>query len=331
MLYLTTRDKFDTYTVYHTLKNDTAPNGGLFFPFRLPSISMDSLKGKTFCECVADVLNLFFSAGLTGKEVEFCVGRYPIRFQTAHQKIMVAQLWRNLDGSYAKMEKRLAAKIANAQETNVFISSWAAIGIRIAVLYGVFAQLKDEAVGDCVDVAVHSGDFRTVMATWYARKMGVPIGNIICACDQNSVVWDFLRLGELRTASKDLAIGEMERLICWSLGVNEVMRYCETLHNGGIYTLDPASIKTISDGIFAAVVSGDRLSSVISNVYRTSSCVLDPFTAAAYGGLMDYRTKSGESRTALLLADQSPLDFESSVCDAMNIAAGDLKKLLSHS
>ena len=77
MLYLTTRDKFDTYTVYRTLHEDTAPNGGLFFPFRLPAVSLETLKGKTFCECVADVLNLFFSAGLTGKEVEFSVGRYP--------------------------------------------------------------------------------------------------------------------------------------------------------------------------------------------------------------------------------------------------------------
>ena len=63
MLYLTTRDKFDTYTVYRTLNDDTAPNGGLYFPFRLPNVTMESLKGNSFCECVASVLNLFFSAG----------------------------------------------------------------------------------------------------------------------------------------------------------------------------------------------------------------------------------------------------------------------------
>lgn len=331
MLYLTTRDKFDTYTVYHTLKNDTAPNGGLFFPFRLPSISMDSLKGKTFCECVADVLNLFFSAGLTGKEVEFSVGRYPIRVQTAHQKILVAQLWRNLDGDYAKMESRLADRIRGSEDKTTFLTSWVSISIRIAVLYGVFAQLQEETANVCVDVAVPAGDFRLMMATWYARKMGLPIGNIVCACDHDSVVWDFLRLGELRTSNEDAANVELERLICGTLGVNEVLRYCDIRQKSGVFTLDSVSKKSLSEGIFAAVVSSDRLNSVISNVYRTSSCVLDPITAAAYGGLMDYRARSGESRAALLLADQSPLDYESAVCDAMNIAAGDLKKLLSHS
>lgn len=331
MLYLTTRDKFDTYTVYRTLHEDTAPNGGLFFPFRLPAVSLETLKGKTFCECVADVLNLFFSAGLTGKEVEFSVGRYPIRFQSAHQKIFVAQLWRNLDGSYAMMEHRLAARICNRQEKNVFISSWVAIGIRIAVLCGVFAQMQEDTVSNGVDVAVPAGDFRLMMAVWYARKMGLPIGNIVCACDHDSVVWDFLRLGELRTVNKDAANVELERLICGALGVSEVMRYCDARHSGSVFTLDSTNKKVLSEGVFAAVVSEDRLSSVISNVYRTSSCVLDPVTAAAYGGLMDFRARSGESRTALLLADQSPADYEAAVCDAMNISAGELKKLLSHS
>lgn len=325
MLYLTTRDKFDTYTVYRTLKDDFAPNGGLYFPFRLPKLTLESLKGNSFCECVASVLNLFFSAGLTGREVEFCVGRYPVKIQTAHQKICIAQLWRNLDGSYANMERRLAARICGSADTAAAVSSWVSIGIRIAVLYGVFAQMQAETANDAVDVAVPAGDFRLTMAVWYARKMGLPVGNIVCACDHESTLWDFLRLGELRTGSKDPANTELERLICGTLGTETAVSYFATREKDAVYTLDAQQTKALSDGIFAAVVSADRLNNVISNVYRTSSCVLDPVTAAAYGGLMDYRARSGEGRTALLLADQSPADFESVVCDAMNISAQELK------
>ena len=331
MLYLTTRNKFDTYTVYHTLNHDTAPNGGLYFPFRLPQVHIDSMKGKSFCECVATVLNLFFSARLTGREVEFCVGRYPIRMQNAHQKICIAQLWRNLDGSYSKMERRLAAKICNDPEMKGSVSSWVSIGIRIAVLYGVFAEMQPDSSAETVDVAVPAGDFRLTMAVWYARQMGLPVGNIVCACDHESTLWDFLRLGELRTGSKDPANTELERLICGTLGAKAAEVYSAVREKDGVYTLNADQTKTLNNGIFAAVVSEDRLSNVISNVYRTSSCILDPVTAAAYGGLMDYRARSGESRTALLLADQSPADFEGVVCNAMNISATELTNRMRNS
>ena len=332
MLYLTTRDKFDTYTVFHTLSGDTAANGGLFLPFRIPKISAESLQGKSFCDTIAEVLNLLFSCRMSGKEVEFCVGRYPLQIQTGHQKIYIAQLWRNLDGSYEKMERRLAARICNCPQDEVKVTSWIAIGIRIAVLFGVFAQMLSQYadnIEEAWDIAVPAGDFRTAMAVAYCREMGLSVANLVCACDHDSVVWDFLHRGELRTCAVDPAITELERLIHTRLGVDEVLRYCDIRSKGGVYTLDPAQTKRLSDGTYAAVVSVDRLNNVISNVYRTSSCILDPVTAAAYGGLMDYRARSGESRRALLLADQNPMDFGTVVCDAVNMTAAELKQSLT--
>lgn len=331
MLYLTTADKYDTYTVYRTLTGDTAPNGGLYLPFKMPKISMEEIGEKSFCECIAQILNQFFSAGLTGKEVEFCVGRYPVRIQSGHQKLLIAQIWRNLDGSYSKMERRLAARICNQAENDVKITSWLAIAIRIAVLFGVFSEILRQNGGkldSLVDVAVPSGDFRLPMAVWYAQEMGLPVGNIVCACKHDSVVWDFLHLGELHTAAADPANKELERLICGMLGVSEVLRYREICAKGGVFTLTAEATKQLSRGIFCAVVSEDRLSSVVSNVYRTNSCILGPNTAAAYGGLMDYRGRSGESRTALLLADQNPADHKAFLATAMNMTPDALDELL---
>ena len=332
MLYLTTRNKFDTYTVFHTLSGDAAANGGLFLPFRIPKISTEALQGKSFCDTIAEVLNLLFSCRMSGKEVEFCVGRYPLHIQTGHQKIYIAQLWRNLDGSYEKMERRLAARICNCSQENAKVTSWISIGIRIAVLFGVFAQMQSQLADrteEPLDIAVPAGDFRTAMAVVYSREMGLNIANLVCACDHDSVVWDFLHRGELRTSVSDPANTELERLIHARLGVDEVLRYCAVREKGGVYTLDSMQTKQLSDGAFAAVVSNDRLNNVISNVYRTNGCILDPVTAAAYGGLMDYRARSGESRTALLLADQNPMDFGTIVCDAVNMTAAELKQVLT--
>lgn len=331
MLYLTTADKFDTYTVYRTLTGDTAPNGGLYLPFKMPKIAIEDLTEKSFCECIAQILNLFFSAGLTGKEVEFCVGRYPVRIQPGHQKLLIAQIWRNLDGSYSKMERRLAARICKNADGDMKITSWLAIAIRIAVLFGLFSEIfrqNDGMLDQTVDIAVPSGDFRLPMSVWYAREMGLPVGKIVCACKHDSAVWDFLHLGELHTAAADPANTELERLIHGTLGVREALRYREVCSIGGVYTLTSEATKQLSRGIFCAVVSEDRLSSVVSNVYRTNSCILGPDTAAAYGSLMDYRGRSGESRTALLLADQNPADHRAFLASAMNITSDALDKLL---
>lgn len=332
MLYLTTRDRFDTFTAFHAIKHDTAPNGGFFVPFKMPNIDMKELAGQSFGDCVANVLNALFSTRLTGKQVEFSIGRNPIRIKSAHQRTLIAELHRNLDGSYEKMERRLSGKICGCFNTDELTSSWVCIAIRIAVLFGVFAELKkQELIEREVDIALPCGDFKLPMAAWYARQMGLPIGNIICACGQDSGVWDLLRHGQMRTSAPDVAYNELERLICATLGTAQAVNYHKALASGSIFTLEKEETDQLSKGIFCAVVSEDRTENAISSVYRTSTCVLEKGSAVSYSGLMDYRAKTGESRTALLLADCNPVDQAGFIAGAMNITEDALKDLLRNS
>ncbi|MBQ8768983.1 MAG: hypothetical protein IJZ15_05005 [Oscillospiraceae bacterium] len=329
MLYLTTTDRFDTFTAFHAIKHDTAPNGGLFVPFKMPKIEMQDLADQSFGDCVALVLNNFFATRLTGKQVEFSIGRNPIRIKSAHQRTVIAELFRNLDGSYEKMERRLAEKICGCFDTDLQITSWLAIAIRIAVLFGVFAEMYKQGMAESVvDISLSCGDFRLPMAAWYAREMGLPVGNIICACAPDSGVWDLLRHGELRTSVQETAFVELERLICGTLGVAQAANYHNTCKAGGIYSLEAEDTQKLNRGIFCAVVSDDRAGNAISSVYRTSSCILETGSAVSYSGLMDYRAKTGESRTALLLADCDPADQAAFIAGAMNITEDALKDLL---
>ncbi len=332
MLYLTTRDRFDTFTAFHAIKHDTAPNGGLFVPFKLPKFDMKLLADQSFGDCVALILNGLFSTRLTGKEVEFSIGRTPIRIKSAHQRTLIAELFRNLDRSYEKMEHQLSAKICNCFNTEVHTASWVAIAIRIAVLFGVFTEIcKQDVTEREIDIALPCGDFKLPMAAWYGREMGLPIGNIICVCAQDSSVWDLLRHGEMRTTVPDAAFGELERLICATVGVDQAVKYHNACENRSIYTLVAEDIQKLNTGIFCAVVSDDRIENAISSVYRTSSCVLEKGSAISYSGLMDYRAKTGESRTALLLADCNPADQACFIAGAMNITEDALKDLLRNS
>lgn len=331
MLYVTTREKYDAYTAQRTLASDCDSGGGLYLPFRMPVLSGDeisALSEVSFGQCVADILNRFFSTRLTAWDVEFAVGRHPVKISAVGHRILAAELWRNLEGSYQKMESRLASKVCNYDEQDVKLTSWLRIAIRIAVVFGLYAQLlRSGAVSkdQSLDVAIPAGDFSLPMALWYARTMGLPIANIICSCTENDGAWNLIQLGEIRA---NCPVPELERLIYGTLGVSEVERCNKVLGKGGVFRLLPEALQTLKQGIFTSVVSDERTESMISAVYRSSSCILDPDSACSYGGLMDYRAKSGENRVAVLLMDENPADRAEIVAGALKIPAEELKKQL---
>lgn len=338
MLYVSTRNKTDSFTAYRALHEQRTPDGGLFVPFRLPVFTKDeirSFQNKSFGECVAQILNLFFSAGLTGWDVEFLIGRRPIRISTMPHRLIVCELWHNVDLAYDYAERALYHKMCGNTEEQP--TDWARIAIRIAVLFGLYAELSTNGIREG-DIAVTAGDFSVPMAVWYARKMGLPFGTIICGCNENSAVWDLVHRGEFSTGAAvvytDLPAldhacpGSIERLIYSTLGLKEAQRYAAVCAKRGIYTLDDETLRTVNNGIVSAVVSGRRTQSVIASIYRTNGYIADGYTAVAYGSLQDYRASTGESRTTLLIADTSPVHSEQSVSRILDITRDELRKKL---
>lgn len=329
MLYLTTRNKNDAYTAHRTYLADRAPDGGLYHPFRMVTWDRQqvlALAEKPFGECVAETLNQFFPCGLTGWDVEFCIGRYPVKTMDISHRIVVAQTWHNQAWDYAWAEQALAQKICG-EYCGEKASAWVRIAIRVAFLAGVFGELLRQGVTDPeqpVDVAVLAGDFSIPMSVWYARRMGLPIANIICGCDDDSAVWDLLHLGTVKTDCGMPA--HLEQLVCEMLGHGEANRYSEICANGGVYSLLPVDAEKLRDGMFAAVISKERLASVIPSAYRTNGYILGPSGALGYGGLLDFRAKTGENRPALLLAERSPVCDGDFVTGVMGITMAELKE-----
>ena len=76
------------------------------------------------------------------------------------------------------------------------------------------------------------------------------------------------------------------------------------------------------------MVSSLRVETTIPNVYKTHNYLLAPASALAYSGLMDYRTKTGITRTAVVLCDKSPVCSVETVAKAMDMTPAELKKLI---
>lgn len=340
MLYLTTTDKHDAQTTPRALETDRGPGGGLYIPFQMPVYTekeLQALADVSFGQCVADVLNRFFACRLSGVDVDFCVGRVPVKMAAMNHRVVFAETWRNPENSYDRTERELAKKICMSVGAEYRLTSWLQIAIRIAMLFGIFGGLmRLGAVSgeQPMDVALPTGDFAAPMAAWYARQMGLPIANIICSCNENSGIWELLHLGELHTDAgvvttttplADFAVPpEVERLIHATFGLEESKRFLQLHAAGKTYRPDPQLSGDLRKGMFAAVVSRSRLDALIPSVYRTSEYILGPYTALAYGGLMDYRAKTGENRPALLLAERSPLCDMALVAESMHMTDSQL-------
>ena len=336
MLYATTRSKTDTYTAHRTLFEDRDPDGGFFVPFRLPNADIQALQEKNFSEAVADILNIFFSTGITAWDVDCCIGKSAVKIISMPHRVLLAHLWNNPNGEYDYICRKLYEKLCGKETASV--TDWANVAIRISVLFGVFAMLYKMGI-EKFDLTVNTGDFSIPMAAWYARRMGLPIGTIICACNDNSAAWDFIHRGELntavstvKTATPELDVANpfgVERLIFETFGLEEVKKYVEATHRGRIYQIRPDMTQTIGQGLFVSVVGKDRIEAVMNSVYRSNNCILDPYTAVSYGSLQDYRAKTGESWPTVLLWEKNPVHHLASVQSATGLTKNEIQQIIN--
>ena len=337
MLYVTTRNNRDAFTPSRVQRENRGADGGLYIPFRGPNFSAEEIAGlrdKSFGQCVADVLNALFSAELTNWDIDFCAGRYPVRTVSLGHRILMGETWHNPEWNFDRMVNSLSSFLCKEEGVT---GNWMRIAVRAAVLFGIFGQLQRMGV-ERFDLSVVSGDFSAPMSAWYARRWGLPIGNIVCCCNENNTIWDLFSHGHLRTdglstptltPEADVSLpSDLERLICECGGVEEVERYLTASRCGSMYCPGDAIYAKLREGMFVSVVSTQRMESTIPSVYATHQYLLSPYGALAYAGLQDYRAKTGVTRHAVVLTEKSPVCDAETVAKAMGITEEAVKRYI---
>ena len=112
MLYVSTRNNTDVYTANRALHEKNTPDGGFYFPFRLPVFSKEELlhlKKQGPGETIAHILNLFFGLGLSAWDVECIIGRTPFRVIPMNYRLLLAEVWHNPGISWDYLLKNLYA------------------------------------------------------------------------------------------------------------------------------------------------------------------------------------------------------------------------------
>ena len=202
------------------------------------------------------------------------------------------------------------------------------------VVYYVYAYAKlleneEIASGEEINVTVPTGNFGNILAAYYAKQMGVPIAKLICASNENKVLFDFFRTGVydrnrefILTSSPSMDIlisSNLERLI-YTIAGQDAKKNSELmaqLKEKGTYEITSEMKERLADfeGGFA---TEEETKETIRRTYEKTGYVMDTHTAVAAYVCARYRKDSGDDKKCLVASTASPYKFIHSVMSAID-------------
>lgn len=233
-------------------------------------------------------------------------------------------------------DEGLAAELA---ERGYFLSSansinWGRVLPQIVYYASSYCDLLKAgaiAKGQQINVCVPTGNFGNILAAYYAKAMGIPIGRLICASNQNNVLTDFIHTGSYdrnrtfyntMSPSMDILVSSnLERMVFELSGRDDrlVREYMSQLAQYGSYRVD-SSIRTKLKKEFSAGYCDDQQTrAMIARIWNERSYLIDPHTAVAFHVLDEYRAETGDDTPTVVVSTASPFKFCSSVLDALGV------------
>ncbi len=238
-------------------------------------------------------------------------------------------------GVKAMFNNKELAKAMNAKGYQFSSANSINIGRLVPqVVYYVYSYtrlLAQGAVkeGEPVNFVVPTGNFGNILAAFYAKNMGVPVGKLICASNDNKVLFDFFETGVydknrefiLTTSpSMDILISSnLERLIYKIAGedAKATADMMAALAKDGKYSITDAMKEQMKDFI-GGWASEEKTASEIKRVYEKTGYVMDTHTAVASAVYHDYKEKTGDQTKTVIASTASPYKFATSVMTAID-------------
>jgi threonine synthase len=184
--------------------------------------------------------------------------------------------------------------------------------------------------GQAINVAVPTGNFGNILAAYYAKKMGLPINKLICASNENNVLYDFINTGtydrqrELQLTSSpsmDILISSnLERLLYEICDQNSqlVRELMNKLSKEGIYHINDSMKEQLND-FYGDYSTEEEVFDTIKQLYEMEGYVIDTHTAVAYSVYKKYRSKTDDKTPTIIASTASPYKFGKDVCKAMGL------------
>ena len=188
------------------------------------------------------------------------------------------------------------------------------------------SKIKD---GQEINVVVPTGNFGNILAAYYAKNMGLPIAKLICASNENKVLYDFFRTGEydknrefILTSSPSMDIlisSNLERLLYLLTGEDDaqIREWFTALAEKGTYEVTDAVKAKLTEQFYGGFCDDAETKATIAELYQKYGYTCDTHTAVAVKVYEDYRKETGDTTKTLIASTASPFKFSASVLDAL--------------
>ena len=235
-------------------------------------------------------------------------------------------------------DESLAARLASS---NVMLSSANSINVgrlvpQVTYYFSAYAQLVRQgavSVGDAVDFCVPTGNFGDVLAGYYAKRMGLPVGKLYVASNTNKVLTDFIETGTydrrrdfVKTISPSMDIlvsSNLERMLYYLTDgdCEHVASLMADLSERGLYTIGDDLLDRLRETFGCGYATDDETRATIRSTWEGQHVLIDPHTAVAKT-VLDRIPPNGRQRVCLSTA--SPYKFSSDVLAALGADASGL-------
>ena len=228
----------------------------------------------------------------------------------------------------AELEQR-GIRLSSANSIN-----WGRLVPQIVYYFAAYAQLLKAgkiAFGDAVDFCVPTGNFGDILAGYYAKRMGLPVGKLVCASNENKVLFDFFQTGVYNrnrefvltsSPSMDILISSnLERLIYTIAGqdAEKDTELMNELKEKGVYEITPEMKERLAD-FRGGYATEAETAEMIHDTYKKTGYVMDTHTAVAAYVCKKYREESKDTKKCLVASTASPYKFARSVMTAIDPA-----------
>ncbi|MCI6231179.1 MAG: threonine synthase [Selenomonas sp.] len=233
------------------------------------------------------------------------------------------------DKAFAKELAAAETKLSSANSIN-----WGRLVPQIVYYFSAYADLlaaERVKMGDAVNFCVPTGNFGDILAGWYAKQMGLPVGRLVCASNKNNVLTDFLTTGtydrnrdffKTITPSMDILISSnLERLLYHMSGsADAVAGWMRELAETGRYTIPQDLLAKIQQTFAAGWADDAATKGAIAEAFEGSHYIMDTHTAVAWRVADDYLDRTGDERPMVVVSTASPYKFSGSVLEALGAA-----------
>ena len=209
--------------------------------------------------------------------------------------------------------------------------NWGRLVPQIAYYFSAYCELLNAGrvkPGDPVNIVVPTGNFGNILAAYFAKHCGLPVGKLVCASNRNNVLTDFITTGTYdrnrgfyvtTSPSMDILISSnLERLLYLLCGRDDkVLRgYMEALAKTGKYTVGADVLARLQSEFAAGCADDAATAAAIRGVYRETGYLCDTHTAVAVNVYRDYAAKTGDRTPTVIASTASPFKFANSVLPA---------------